>query len=275
MRIMVLINRLFFCCCLLLIAACAQDEEGCLDVRAKNFDIEADKNCCCDYPIMNLEISPIFGSDALPFRLGSPYSYPSGPVFKVLENQFFLRNVVLTDAGGSVFRISDDLDICYKVNGSEETANLSVTDDVFKFRLGNLRSEVGTYPDAGTYDAIGFTLGLGDTLRNVCRNDLPNGHPLTDNQMIDPVGSALLDLRLIVIPDTLLAEDTLYLETEMGVTDVNISGTFIIQERADFLIPLSIDYMKWFEGINFSNENEENIVKQLESNFNSAWLLKN
>ena len=38
---------------------CSSKEEGCLDYRARNFDLDADKGCadCCTYPSLYVDLN--------------------------------------------------------------------------------------------------------------------------------------------------------------------------------------------------------------------------
>ena len=265
-------RNLFYLFLVFTIFSCAQDEEGCIDVRAKNFNIEADKNCCCTYPVMSVEISPIFGETSTPFRAGLPYNFPGEPVFKVLEHQIYLRGVSQVNGTGEEFKITDELDLCIQDEVGNPEGNVRIRDDVFLYKLGSLRSEIGTFPEPGSYTSLSFNSSLGDTLRFACTQDLPSGHPLRDGRMNEN-NSRLIDLLLYVIPDTLSSQDTLYLRSELNGVEVDVIGSYVIPERTDFLIPLTLDYKVLLKDVDFKNDSEQTIVTKLNNNLTTAWQL--
>ena len=77
------------------LSACYEPEEGCLDVAAKNFQVDADLNCpddCCEYPNLKLLLSHRVGPQGNdePIRyIDSVYRDAQGQVFR-LQKQWVL-----------------------------------------------------------------------------------------------------------------------------------------------------------------------------------------
>ena len=63
---------------ILLILACEENEDGCLDLRAANFNVNAVTSCdsCCVFPQARLDIDLIF--DTLSFNFGTAYPINQG-----------------------------------------------------------------------------------------------------------------------------------------------------------------------------------------------------
>ena len=75
-----------------LLSACYEPTEGCLDVRATNFDLDADEGCadCCTYPELSLRFENVwvYPDSVAPLRLHTFYVDAVGNPFRFERIRF-------------------------------------------------------------------------------------------------------------------------------------------------------------------------------------------
>jgi hypothetical protein len=194
---------------LLLFTACYQPQEGCLDLAATNFDANADKNCCCNYPALQLNITQNYGSTT--FKEGSIFQ-DAGNAFFVLKNvSFYLSDFTVTQNGQS-YSVLDTVTLWTKPTGAITPVRRLFTDDFLLVRRSSVNNEIGVFRQEGSFDGIRFRLGLPDSALNVLPARASVGHPLstqTDSMWRAPNGFVLMqvvvarDTSFKTVPDTI------------------------------------------------------------------------
>ena len=77
--------------------ACYEEQEGCLDRNALNYDVDADFECaersCCNYPRLAVRYTPNWGADAL--STSDFYQDGAGNSFRMDRLRFYVPTVIL------------------------------------------------------------------------------------------------------------------------------------------------------------------------------------
>ena len=179
-------NRSLFLSSLLFLAllpACIEDQEGCLDLDAVNFDVEADIDCiepCCTYPALQLAVrhrvvSADFPDSLQRFRYDSIYllGNDAAPIsFDVFR--FYVQNVALLLSDGSALQVADRLEVFSPTAGA-----LTLIDDVAlidQAEFGNRR--LGSLLPGGTVTGVAFEVSLPEAWQLIAPGEFPEGHPL-------------------------------------------------------------------------------------------------
>lgn len=267
--------------------ACYEEVEGCLDVAAKNFTVDADFNCpddCCSYPSLKLILDHRVGgpdnSDPIKY-LDSIYTDAQRQVFRLQMMQYFLSNFNLVRTDGTLIPIVDQL----AVQSYDDAGNLSdntLTDDFLLINPSFSRSlTVGEIRESGTIEAVQFKLGL---------DELPNRTDTSSVEVDHPLGS--IDERMFIDPTegytfikTALLRDTL--STDTIPTIVSVSGAanlieysfpfgqqFELDPGFNITLTLHIDYATWLNAIeDIKNDTAEEIATKIVSGMSQAFTL--
>lgn len=170
-----------------LFGACIEDQEGCLDLAATNFDVGADIECvepCCEYPTLRLQVQHRVVSAELPdslqrFRYDSVYLLGSPPdSIRFDYFRFYLHDVALDFADGGTAQVAERLPIF-----SPTAGELTVVDDVMRVAVDEFGLQaLGEIRPAGTLTGLRLRVGLPEEWGRVAPGDYPAGHPLRVGQ---------------------------------------------------------------------------------------------
>lgn len=265
---------------ILSIESCYEDREGCLDLRATNFDIDADRECdgCCVYPQLKL----VFEHKLLPDSIANltyettVYKDGAGNDFRVKDIQFYVSNARLVREDGTEAIPKDSLNVNIQPPGGEARAQ-KVTDNVALINRNNFSpAEMGELITTGKFTKIRFTLGLKGVLNQVIPTSLPDSlvnHPLENTAMYVNVDTGFIFNKLQLFnsfsqTDTtfntfrILSPDSVDIELPL---DANIIEGFHIR------VIIRINYLKWFAGVNLINDPPATVTTKITSNLRNSF----
>lgn len=233
------------------LAGCFEPKEGCLDIAATNFDVAADKDCCCAYPQLVLTVNQVY--DTLPFRSDSLYAGAQGNLFQIKSVAFYLSDFQLFQ-NGNRFQISDTLTLNTLI-GADTSAQVFIQD--FELvRRTPVVYPVGTFRQDGVFERITFRVGLADSAQQIIPFKAPTGHPLAPQSDRLWAGNAqgFVFLQAVVSRDSTTAPpDTLrFTQADLGQFIHEANGAFLHPTGYDFPILLEMDYKKLFDGVIWS-----------------------
>lgn len=247
---------------ILTISACYEPIEGCLDVTAKNFQVDADLECpddCCIYPSLKLVLQHRVGTlgNSVSIRyLDSIYTDVQRQPFRLEHMQYYLSNFTLHTTAGDEVKVSDRLTVqSYNTDGSL-TENQLIDDFLLINPSFSTSLTVGELRTPGEFEAVSFSLGLEELANRTDTSSVEEGHPLgaIDDPMFLDKDQGFAFLKASILRDT-LAADTI-------PTTVLVSGA---DQRLDYFIPfgqpfdlnpgfninitLHINYATWLNAI--------------------------
>lgn len=245
----------------MIFCACNSKEEGCLDIRAKNFDFSADKPCddCCTYPSLVLSVSHTW-EDSIAFRNNSVFQTPASDTFKVLRLEYFVSGFQLIDVNEKL-NLVDERELVYtNIGGNLE--EMELVDDVVKVDLGKFSYIIGTIQSDDFFTTGSMTLGLTDEWNSVVADSIDSGNLSTSGTLYREDSDDFALGRLIVQKDTSNTTiDTLYFENQMATFDMNIQRQFYT--GVNDTLAFRIDYAKWFENVDFKNQSLEQVTQEM------------
>ena len=166
---------------------CVEDQEGCLDLAATNFDVEADIECaepCCEFPELVLTVRHRIVSADWPdsvqrFRYATPYLLGTGNDSISFDGfRFYLQNFVLKLTNGTEMQVADQLEIFSPTEGA-----LTITDDVVRIDQAAFGARpLGSFLPGSGVAGLRFEVGLPAAWGQVAPTDYPQGHPLRVGQ---------------------------------------------------------------------------------------------
>lgn len=224
---------------LLLLSSCYKEVEGCLDARAVNFDVTADKNCCCTYPKLQFEVRHRYGKANL--ANDQAFIAASKDSFRIEKFNLLLSDVVLK-AQNKSYQIADSTLIEGRYIKPDIVA---ISPDVFNYKIGN-------FPYAASFTKISFQLGIDDELDAISPTTWSSSSVLNNESLYDTSTSSYYGVVI-----SLLGPNDQQIEIKIPNKTIRKSLSFDINMasrlRKDFTVELSIDYQEIFDGLDLEN----------------------
>ena len=248
-----------------------EENPGCLDVQATNYQVDAEDPCadCCEYPELRVSLrhrwvredtTLAFGNDTALFSLNE-YSLQFPSV------QYYLTNVRLVRADGTEVLLDDELEVT--VGSGTDTSTVTVPDNVVLVEAGSFRTYVpGSYRYEGNFTELRFEVGVtGPALRAV-PDAFPGNHPLAEQapaMYSDAAGYIFSRIAVITNPADTLARVINTTETQMAQT-VSLPITFTLDTGFNTSISLAVDYRAWFSGVDWGQHTDEEVADLIAGN---------
>ncbi|MBI5915806.1 MAG: hypothetical protein HY842_10540 [Bacteroidetes bacterium] len=264
---------------LMLAAGCYEPQEGCLDIEATNYEVSADDPCgeCCKYPTLTLAVQH---QVVLPTQLDTFYSfkysthYPSpfdtNHFFEVGRSRFFISDLKLVRSDGTAIGVQDSIWLPLVSDDSVWVEdNFAKADrDIFQpSAIGEIRTD-------GMFTQVSFTLGLSALALQTDPDSLPSGHPLmvtNDTLMYDSSFGYIPNL-LVLWPDTLADTTPLTFRfTEGKQISLDLPQPVAIERGFNIKVTLRMNYMAWFDGVDFKNDSPAVMQAKIDGNLSKAF----
>lgn len=231
--------------CLLLImlsAGCNTRIEGCLDVNAKNFDLNGERPCddCCTYPSMQLSLTQKW--DDRNFANTDTLFDSNLDSFKISDLRYFLTSWSWLDEEGNQFTVDS-------VEGDCNGTKWRYTPDILIIDTRKFLYTLGTIRVAPNLDSIHATLGLTEDYSCLDEADPQTPASVTDQSPLWNNQTGRLEtIRLIIQRDlSLELLDTIYVDFHLENTLVY---EYQLENGKDTPLGLSVNYAQWFKDVN-------------------------
>ena len=261
--LLIILTFLFF------VISCGEKKEACLDIEATNFDASADKDCCCTYPELVMNVAHQF--DTLPFRLGSTFTYNEIDTFAVEEMSLLFSKIHPIKDGITEF--TDDT-IHIEIDDVLGAEQLVIEDNFVLIKPNRFEYTIGTFSKPETYDGIEMTFGLGGDLERIIPDSVyTDGHILqSESDSIWSEDEGYFYLYLKVLPIASEPDNTreIVLSGANHLLDWNIEEQLLADIGYDFEINIKIDYKILFDGIDFVGDDTETIALTIKQNLISS-----
>ena len=228
-----------------MVVSCNSKVEGCLDIAAENFDLDADKPCdnCCLYPSMSLVLSQ---------RWEDRNFQTSDVLYDVNQQPYYINDVkyILSafsweDASGSLFTIDSSTIDC---NGQ----SIKYTRDLLQIDTRTFNYLLDTFRLFPHIQNLNFKFGWPSELSCVDEtdDDLPlvfqNSNPLWDADLGQRAA-----VRLIIQRDTSVqVMDTLFIHT---CKQLQLPYDIELPVGVDGKFDLTVDYAQWFSSVDVND----------------------
>jgi hypothetical protein len=264
---------------ILLFSNCQETEEKCLDAKATNFEVDGYKSCknCCEYPYLRLTVDFV-KEELSKTKLILDDSLNPNMVYKIgldsiqiFESQFYLSDFQLFSPENKVFRTIDSTTLNRQKDTIRTLSNYALVskEKGFDFKIGH-------FNQSGKFIKFQFKVGLDDVANKTDPSKMPQTHPLSTQRERD---SMYLKKDMTYVFNRLAVarwrnpskKDTL----RFSITtpkDVVILKDMSFKEGYDIAIPLTINYAKLIEGVNFS-DTENAIKEKIVSNYAKAFSI--
>ncbi|MEL6140822.1 MAG: MbnP family protein [Bacteroidota bacterium] len=215
--------RIFFAYCLLfsLLTSCYEPVEGCLDVNAENYELEADDPCpndgCCTYPELSLSISHLWNGDAL--RTDTFYRDDFGNAFQLTRLRYYWSELGLAQMdNSSEISLLDSMEFgLFTEMGDTVFQNLN-SNLVLIDNLSNSSLSVGTFRSIGNVTSLIGQLGLRGDYSSVVPGILSSSHPLANQEGRMHFGADTSYVQIKLEYDLIVGADTSSRDIKLLIT---------------------------------------------------------
>jgi len=234
-------------CTLVIPSSCLLREEGCRDVSATNFEADAEDDCenCCIFPNISFQIDHTVGDTSLTY--GDTIEFDN-KLFAILEATFYINGFSLTGVDSSI-TIFDEITLTDR-SGND---NVTINDiELISRDIASFSYEIGSFRDQGPFDMLNFQVGLTPIQAATNPESVPDDHPLApeNGRFALPDSTFLFSILRI---DDLMNNDTIEYNINT-VVNISLPYSVTINSGFDLDIPVTVDYLKWIEGINFADD---------------------
>lgn len=262
--------------------SCYESQEGCLDINAENFDIEADEACddCCELPDLTVAIlhRRTLADSTESFRLDSNYIAPShsDQVFRVSHLQFYLSDFQLVTTGGEVVTTVDTTEADW-VDMSGDTLSTFVKSNIAYINRSNSSEEnMGSFSPKGVYEKIAFKFGLEGENASIVPSSIGGSHPLRiqSDSLNWTANDGYSFCRIELVRDTSNADSITVINiTQPDVENFELIGGFELESGIDTRITLRVDYLDWFWNVDFRIDSDLTIKEKILANISGSFSI--
>ncbi len=263
-----------------LLSGCYEDRKGCLDPRATNFDIDADRECdgCCVYPQLRLVFEHKLSPDSTANLTYNTEVYKDGVgnEFRVKDIQFYVSDARLVREDGTEVYPTDSLKVSVQPPGDIAQA-AKISNNVALINRNNFTpAAMGRFITTGNFTKIRFTVGLKGLLNQVVPTSLPDSlvnHPLENTAMYISADSGFIFNRLQLFT-TAAPTDTIFTTFKIRnpeFADIELPLGTNVLEGFNIQVVIRINYLKWLAGVDLKNDNPATVATKITHNLQNAF----
>lgn len=245
-----------------MISSCYEKQEGCLDIRAKNYSFSSDIPCedCCTYPDMKLRVVHEWDEEVL--NSGKWYINDLGQSIKILSSKFYLSEIALTHQG-ELFTVTDQLRVT-NIAGQSST----IRNDIIFVQSSRVNYTVGKFSHAQTFDGITYKVGIDGNY--IAEDDEETF--IEEEDFFDVTKYEHTNLKLEVVVDS-VRMDTMAIDLagQEFVMPITLDGLLEIPLGVDFTVPIFAEYLILLRNINFDRLSEDNEKEKILKNLKGIF----
>ncbi|MCB0612797.1 MAG: hypothetical protein KDC75_05810 [Phaeodactylibacter sp.] len=263
--------------------ACYEPVEGCLDVEAVNFDLEADKNNSeeCVYPKVRMAIQHRYSKGDTIYRFGlvdSVYFDAQGQPFRLNNVRFYISNFHLVYTNGQEKEVEETVEILIpQPDGSDVPRTI---EDNFSLASPRVTQNytIGTLKESGGLQEVRFAVGVEGLANVALPASFPETHPLflQDSSLYFSQDSGYVFEYIELFRDTTAADtipEVLRIGTLPYLQEVRLPVPVNFRKSQGFhlLITLQVDYSQWFGEINARQDSPEQLIEKIVANLAQSF----
>lgn len=267
------------------LTACYEKKEGCLDLKASNFDIGADEGCadCCTYPKLKItfENKWQYPDTLFPFKTDTFFYDALNQPFRIERIRFYWSNFNLELTDGTQIGITDLVNL--KVADGTDTISLQEQDH---FLLADVNSAtdkltLGSIVPTGSVSQVNTTFGIPRPANSAFVSTFNASHPLAPkigNMNYGPeLGYVFAKIELYrdtIASDTIPTVVNIYGDNALRNLNLALtSPTTLLEGFAPELV-VQTDFAQWFNGVNIRTSDTTSLQSQIVNNIASSFTLK-
>lgn len=260
----------FYFFILICLAACQKQIEGCTEPIARNYNPEADKNCCCVYYNLEFAVQHLAADSVSFVGLNSPFELLSGQIVRPLNFSLLISDIQLYNRNNQPFSINDSSDYLFN---NAQTAPLA--NDFSLLSLNSFTVAVGKFTQLDTFTRLAFTVGLDNRLAQIYPDNISDaGNPLSlaaSPLLYDSINARYNTAAFRFAIDN--STDTVALAFPTNVR-VELPCNVVAIDGRNTRVNLNIYYATLFENIDFQTHTTDTIKARFERNLNRCFQVE-
>jgi hypothetical protein len=245
---------------------CQEKTEGCLDIRATNFDVTSGKACkdCCTFPYLQLQVQHLVDTNILKL----PYKFKIGnDSIELIQVQFYTSNFKIFKSTNEVATVFDSI-LLFR-----QTDTLRVPNNFALISKGNgFDYRIGQFNSVGTYSKLNFKMGLDDIANKTIPLKMPASSPLSirqDTMYIDNQKKYIFN-KIVFARGTNLKDTVSLYITQAKDIEINNIKNLTFKDGFDAVIPLKINYLRFFDDVKITEQNNI-IMDKIVNNYSKVF----
>ena len=246
---------------LLLLSSCNSKVEGCLDISAENFDLDADKPCdkCCRYPSVSLVLTQRWNDNNFQ-TTDTLYDVNQLP-YLITDLKYVLSSFSWQDSDNLLYTIDSSVVSCGVQQVHYTRDLLQIDSRKFTYELDTIR----LFPHV---QSINWKLGWPPELQ--CVDETDDDLPIVfrnTNPLWDPETEQRAAVRIVVQLNTAIPDlDTIFIHT---CRQLQLPYDLDMPVGVDASFGLTVDYAKWFISVNRNDPGsfETSVLENIEESF--------
>jgi len=251
-------------------SACQKQVEGCTQPIARNYNPEADKDCCCQFYNLELGLKHLAADSVGFFSLNSPFELLSGQFITPLSFSLLLSDIQLISDNNQSFSVNDSSEYVFN-NGVRTT----IANDFVRLSPNAFVAAVGKFTRLDTFTRLAFTVGLDNRLAQIYPDNISSStnplslsaSPLLYDSINARYNTAAFRLAINGTTDTVALAFPTNVRIELPCNVVAIDGR-------NTRVNLNIYYATLFESIDFQTHSADTIKARFERNLNRCFQIE-
>lgn len=246
---------------LLLLPACYQEVDGCLDVDAENYELDADNPCpndgCCEYPDIGVTVTHRWEGQTL--AADSFYVDAFGNPFRINQLRYYWSELSFTRSGRDPFSPVDSVEFGLAENNGDTLFQELNANLVLINSEESDRQAFGTIRGLASIAGISGRLGLRDDYQRVIPSTAPSDSPLAFQAGKLYFGQDTGYVQLKLEYDLIAAGDTITREVnvfEDQAFEIDFGVEVALERGQNIEILLDCAVATLLSGINVSAESD-------------------
>lgn len=245
----------------LLSTGCYEEQEGCLDPMATNYDVSADLSVDCEYPKLSFSVDHRWGEEI--YSPDSFYTDAVGDTFQLRFLGLFVRELAVDT--GMNWTLLNPVERNWPLINN---AMITDTEAIGFIQARNFENSWGELDFIGSFDGLRMQLGLGQ-LETIDPEVVGASHPLNIRpQMYDTTEEAYYGWVLRYRTDTSSGTPIRQISSAAGQEiewSQQVSGTFPPAVNSSLIFELN--YAELLRDFRVENSNDDNRAA-----INGRWL---
>jgi len=253
----------------LIFSTCYEPTNGCLDIRASNYSIDADDPCeddCCQFPSLSLTVCTVY--DTSSFLRNTNYITDLGDTILVDQMYLILSDFILAGRLEN-YEVIDSFD--YNADGTYER-----NDPIVVQLVGNTTTRIGDIVVRDSLESWEVRIGLQSEIDDASNSFSANEdlQELVDSLYINSDNA----FEFFRVEFSTIAQDTVQYTSAVSGQVNMFDKTFITSQGINYgsnvVLTMQMDVKELFDGINFATIDSTALSERFANNLNESLFIK-
>ncbi len=254
------------------VLSCIKQVEGCLDTEATNYNVSADKNCCCNKPQLVLNINYLANGE--PFNSTAIHEDIAGNSYQINRIAFYISEAGL--GSEDTFYIADDSLLIYSEQIGQPIDSSLFHSNISLVNRTGFNLSLGDFLPKGDFESLRFRFGLPEIVNNHLYEKYRRGHPLfiqSDSMHTFTQGNGYIFFKVEINLTETSQSRIITISGNENSSWIELFYPYTSIRGEDRRLSVQIDLLRFLEGIDWINDSDEVIQDKILTNIpNVFWI---